>query len=166
MLVPAILYANEIKELSKKFYYTDDMAYWIGDDRGSDCFYVNEGPTSTGCCSEKIQLASISNDESKELIGLICYDVDYYSSCVYNFGIFSFKRNTITFGKDLDDTMTELLNYHRIEWRCMGGNPVSRHYDKFCEQHNGTKYILHDVFKDKKGNYHDSYTYEIINPNK
>ena len=162
MLVPAVLYSQEIEEKTKEFFYTDDMLYWTGSVY-SYSFEVNIN--STNKSGEQVFQYAVIN-ENKELIGIICYTIDLYASCVYQFGIFSFVRNTMTFAADLVKVLNNLSHYHRIEWRCMGGNPVSRHYDKFCEQHNGTKYILHDVFKDKKGNYHDSYIYEIINPNK
>jgi hypothetical protein len=44
----------------------------------------------------------------------------------------------------------------------IGGNPVKRHYDKFCAKHNGNRVVLHDVCKDENGNYRDEYIYEII----
>ena len=44
----------------------------------------------------------------------------------------------------------------------VGGNPIEKHYDKFCFNHNGTKHILKDAFKDKYGKYHDDIIYEII----
>lgn len=52
---------------------------------------------------------------------------------------------------------------HRIEWRVVSGNPVKKHYDKFCKKYNGNIIKLTDVFKDKYGNYRDSYIYEILN---
>ena len=45
----------------------------------------------------------------------------------------------------------------------IGGNPVERRYDRFCEMYNGTKHVLKDVIKDKFGEYHDDIIYEIIN---
>lgn len=42
------------------------------------------------------------------------------------------------------------------------GNPVKRHYDRFCKQHNRYITILHDICKDDSGNYHNEYIYEII----
>ena len=47
----------------------------------------------------------------------------------------------------------------------IGGNPVERSYDKFCERHNGTKHVLKDALKDAEGNYRDSIIYEIVTMN-
>ena len=68
-------------------------------------------------------------------------------------------------GKALFEVMDSLihkLKLHRIEWFMVSGNPVERHYDKFCEKYNGRKIVLKDTFKDRRGEYHDSITYEII----
>lgn len=52
--------------------------------------------------------------------------------------------------------------FHRIEWRMVGGNPVEKHYDKFCQKYRGKKYVLTDVLKDRCGKYHNDVIYEII----
>lgn len=45
------------------------------------------------------------------------------------------------------------------------GNPVQRHYDKFCACHGGRKVVLNDVIKSPTGEYLDEHIYEIINYN-
>ena len=44
----------------------------------------------------------------------------------------------------------------------VGGNPIKKHYDKFCKKYDGNILKLKDVFKDRNGKYHDDYIYEII----
>ena len=44
----------------------------------------------------------------------------------------------------------------------VSGNPVEKHYDRFCKRYNGRKFVLTDVFKDRYGNYHNDVIYEII----
>lgn len=44
----------------------------------------------------------------------------------------------------------------------VGGNPVERNYDQFCELHRGNKHVLKDAIRDSEGNYHDDIIYEII----
>ena len=39
-----------------------------------------------------------------------------------------------------------------------------RGYDNFIKRHNGTKHILKDSIKDKNGEYHDDFIYEIVKP--
>jgi hypothetical protein len=47
----------------------------------------------------------------------------------------------------------------------VGGNPVERSYDRFCNKYGGTKHVLKDAMKDECGNYHDDIIYEIVFPN-
>ena len=51
---------------------------------------------------------------------------------------------------------------HRMEWGMVSGNPVEKHYDRFCNKYHGKKFVLTDTFKDRHGNYRDNVIYEII----
>ena len=158
MLIPAIIKKNEIQDAFKRYYYSDDMMYETG---GLSNWLPNiQEETETG----RFQYA-ITNSEEK-LIGYLDYFVDWYSSCASRFGLISFDRGNPIVGKDLFSELNKLINdykLHRIEWRMVGGNPIEKHYDKFCETHNGTKHVLKDAIKDKYGKYHDDIIYEIIN---
>lgn len=154
MLVPAILFKSEIENGFKKLFYTNDMFFvnsnldqWIPDIAEN----MNEG---------WFQYAIV---DGEKVIGYLGYYVNYYTSNVYNFGLISFEKGNPLIGKDLFEKMEELVSrFHRIEWRMVGGNPVERSYDKFCERHNGTKHVLKDAVKDAEGNYRDSIIYEIV----
>ncbi len=77
----------------------------------------------------------------------------------------SFKRNDKTIGFDVLRELRKIINdyhIHRLEWRMIGGNPVEKHYDKFCNRYHGKKFVLTDCFKDRYSNYHDDVIYEII----
>lgn len=156
MLVPAILYKEEIIKGMQKNFYTDDMMYETG------CL-GNWFPDIADCSEDhQFQYAIVDNNE--KLIGYLGYKVDWYSSKAYNFGLFSFDRGNPLVGRDVFKKLEELVStFHRIEWRAVGGNPACRGYDKFIERHNGNKHILKDSMKDRNGNYHDDIIYEIIN---
>lgn len=157
MLKPAILYKEAIQRAMRSYYYTDDMMYesgglsnWTPD--------IREEPESG-----RFQYAIV--DSNGKLVGYLDYFVDWYSSCASRFGLISFDRGNITVGRDLSAELNKLLDeykLHRIEWRMIGGNPVERSYDRFCNKHNGTKHVLKDAIKDKYGKYHDDIIYEII----
>lgn len=157
MLVPAILFKSEIENGYKKLFYTSDMLFESGSLNQSIpdiAENMNEG---------WFQYAIIGGEK---VIGYLGYYVNYYTSNVYNFGLISFDRGNPLIGKDLFEKMEELVSrFHRIEWRMIGGNPVERSYDKFCEIHNGTKHVLKDALKDAEGNYRDSIIYEIVTMN-
>ena len=155
MLVPAILYKDKIIEQFQMKFYSIDMLYETGSN-SQWCPSIPDEPDE-GCFEYAIV------DSSKNLIGYLSYRIDYYSSNAYNFGLMSFDPGNPIIGKDLFNKLEELVStLHRVEWRMIGGNPVERHYDRFCAKYGGAKYILHDSVRDKNGKYHDNVVYEII----
>lgn len=157
MLVPAILYKDQIIKEFQKLYYTEDMLFETG---SLDQWYpqISDMPTEG-----KFDYAIVSNDK---LIGYLSYQVDYYVSMAYNFGLMSFDRGNPIIGRELFKKLEELVStMHRIEWRMISGNPVEKHYDKFCKKYNGNKYVLKDSIKDKNGKYRDNIIYEILTKN-
>lgn len=155
MLVPAILYKEQIKKEFQKYYYTTDMLYETGG--------IENWIPQIAECPESWQFQYAIVDNNKKLIGYLGYSVDWYVSKVYNFGLFSFDRGNVLVGKDVFDKLEELVKtFHRVEWRAVGGNPACRGYDRFIKKHNGTKHILKDSIKDKSGEYHDDIIYEIV----
>ena len=154
MLVPAILYKEQIsKEFQRKF-YTEDMFLETGS------LYQWSPEILDNPADGQFDYAIIHNNK---LIGYLSYRVDYYCSKVYNFGLMSFDKGNFVVGKDVFDKIEELVElYHRVEWRMICGNPVERSYDRFCKKHNGKKHILKDAIKDKYGNYRDDVIYEIV----
>lgn len=155
MLTPAILYKDQIEKEFRKLYYTEDMFYYTG------CL-AQWYPNIKDIPDDGDFDYAIVNNVGK-LIGYLSYKTDYYCSKVYNFGLVSFDRGNPIIGNDLYKKLEELVSrFHRIEWRMVGGNPVEKHYDKFCKLHNGKKHILKDSIRDKSGNYHDDIIYEIV----
>ncbi len=154
MLVPAILYKEQIsKEFQRKF-YTEDMFLETGS------LYQWLPEILDNPADGQFDYAIIHNNK---LIGYLSYRVDYYCSKVYNFGLMSFDKGNYIVGKDVFNKMEEIVEmYHRVEWRMIRGNPAERSYDKFCKKHNGKKHILKDAIKDKYGNYRDDVIYEIV----
>ena len=156
MLVPAVLYKDEIRRKFMECAYTDDMINY------------------TGCLEN--QIPSIENDDGDgcyqyaivdngKLIGYFTYYINWYSSCAHCFGLFSFDRKNKIIGFDVYRELRKIINdyqIHRIEWRMVGGNPVEKHYDKFCKKYHGKKFVLTDAIKDRRGKYHDDIIYEII----
>ena len=154
MLVPAILYKDEIIKGMQKYFYTDDMMFETGC-LNNWCPDIVEEPNET-----MMQYAIVSGET---LIGYLEYSIDWYVSKAYNFRLFSFDRGNPLIGKDLYSELERLVNkFHRVEWRAIGGNPACRGYDSFIKRHNGNKHILKDSIKDRNGNYHDDIIYEIV----
>ena len=133
MLVPAILFKEQIITEFQRIYFSEDMMYLTG------CLEQWCPDISANPEEGKFDFAIVSNNR---LIGYLSYHIDYYCSKAYNFGL--------------------LKKLRKIEWRMVGGNPVEKHYDKFCKKHGGNKHILKDSIRDMNGNYRDDIIYEII----
>ena len=92
MLVPAILYKDEIHNRIAEYAYNEDMIYYTGYLGFSLPTFDNN---SDGDC---YQYAIVDNGK---LIGYFTYMIDWYSSCAHCFGLFSFDRNNRTIGLDV-----------------------------------------------------------------
>ena len=158
MIKPAICYADEITKKFQEYTYSDEMFLISGGiwswtpkicERGDDPSYHDYAILDNNC----------------RVIGYISFMYDFYSGNANNFGLISFDRGNILIGKAVYEVLDMIINKykaHRIEWRMISGNPVERHYDKFCKKYHGNKYVLHDVAKDRNGMYHNDTIYEII----
>lgn len=154
MLKPAILYKDILEKKFAEFLYTDDFFWYTG----------------YGGCNELPKLEPRDDDykyaivDSKDnVIGYLAYRIEFTTDTVLNFGLYSFDKGNPLIGKDLFEKMEELVREHRrIEWRMIGGNSVQKHYDKFCDKHNGNRVWLHKVTIDVHGQYHDECIYEIV----
>lgn len=156
MLVPAIIYKNEITtEMSKRMYDESFFLYtgYIGSNPDIVCDNFN-GST--------YQFAIV---DKQKLIGYFEYCWNVYCKSVNQFGLISFDSGNKRIGVDVLHEIKKPLHersVHRIEWRMVGGNPVERHYDNFCRRHGGKKHVLKDALRDKHGNFRDDIIYEII----
>jgi hypothetical protein len=110
MLVPAILYEEEIKKKFSECFYSRDMMYESGG-IGNWCPSIeltqNDG---------RYQYAIVNSE--KKLIGYLDYSIDWYSSCASRFGLMSFDKGNPIVGRDLYHEMQKLIkeyHLHRIE---------------------------------------------------
>lgn len=157
MLVPAISRKDELEKLFAEHLYDDNMFLYNG------YAFCTEPPdlTPCDCCYRWAIVSNINN----RVIGYFAYMIDCRNDCVNNFGLYSFEPN-FTVGLDVYRKMKELVRTHRrVEWRMIDGNPVQRHYDKFCARHGGRKVVLTYVIKSPTGGYLHEHIYEIINYN-
>ena len=156
MLVPAILYKDEIHKNLLKYSYTEDMTLYSG-------WLGNSIPNMQE--DEDCSCIRYAIVDDNKLIGYFTYQVDWYASCARCFGLFAFDRNNKIIGIDVYRELKKIINdyhIHRMEWGMVSGNPVEKHYDRFCNKYHGKKFVLTDTFKDRHGNYRDNVIYEII----
>lgn len=179
MLVPAITYKEEIEREFKKIQYTDKYLWYTGSIDNYDLEVKTEG--------DKFAFAIIV-PMNEELVGYVSFRVDWYCSMAYNFSLIKFKDVYIK-GKQLEDGsweyikistrimasaireimhMIESFNLHRIDFRCVSGNPAEDKYYKILikvlgqRRYKLDKLTFHDNIKDIHGNYHNTICYELI----
>ena len=62
--------------------------------------------------------------------------------------------------------MVESFDLHRIDWRCVSGNPAERGYlgilKHFEDKYDIARGVFRDNMKDRYGNYHDTIMFEMI----
>ena len=153
MLVPAILKKEELIYQFSKHLYDNEMFLYRGRP------HINILPDIT---PEENSYRWAIVDSNGIVVGYFAYHIDVVSDTACDFGMYSFKENNII-GLNVYRKMIELINTHRrIEWCMIAGNPAEKSYDKLCKMFNGNKLCLHKTTKDNKGNYVDSYIYEIL----
>lgn len=161
MLVPAISRKDEVVKHAQQLLFTDKAMYWNGAIQlDGDLSYMCE------VINDRYNYAIINNNDI--VIGYFSYRVEYYDSSVYGVQFISFTdkaEDKAIIANDLRTIFKEFERFHRIEFRCAGGNPAEKRYDRinlYFKSHAYNKITLRDVFKDKYGSYRNEYIYEFI----
>lgn len=156
MLEPAMLHKEAVINGLKKHIYDDEMIYYSG----WNGYTIPNIPDEFESSDYRYAIL-----DKEKVIGYFCYHYDMYSRTLSSFGLYSFDRGNPIIGRDVFREIRRVIKEyqpHRMEWRMISGNPVEKHYDRFCKKYNGKKFILTDVIKDKYGNYHNDVIYEVI----
>ena len=170
MLVPASCYKEEIEKAYARLAYTDKLMWYDGCIDNFRHELTDE--------SDKYHFAIVENNT---LLGYISFRVDWYCSMAYNFGLMSFideytddndfygcKSTKPVIFKAIREVirMVESFNLHRIDWRCVSGNPAERGYlgilKHFEDKYDIARGVFRDNMKDRHGNYHDTIMFEMI----
>lgn len=163
MLVPAVVYKDEIEKRAHLLRYSEEMMFYNGTQEHG-CINI-----ITDHSEGRYQWAIVddSAEGDKRLIGYICYSIDYFSSVAYAFGLIAFEDNPQVMTQGILQAIHHLnsMNLHKIEWRCVSDNPARGRYLKIVNTFGGNDLRLTDVFKDEKGVYHDVDIFEIF-PNR
>lgn len=163
MLVPAITYKETIEQEFKKIQYSDKYLWYTGSIDNYDMEVKTEG--------DKFAFAIITYIHSREvLVGYVSFRVDWYCSMAYNFSLIKFLDAPMVMARAVREVirMIESFNLHRIDFRCIQGNPAERSYWRILRQIDLTqKYdikplIFTDNIRDYRGNYHDTVCFELI----
>jgi len=170
MLIPAIQYKEEIEKQFQRIQYSEKYLWYTGSIDNYDIEVKTEG--------DKFAFAIV---ESCQVIGYISFRVDWYCSMAYNFSLIKFlphyfdnptqeyKDSTKKMASAIREVirMIESFNLHRIDFRCVSGNPVWRKYDHLLVWFHRRDWIsnmivFRDNIRDRQGYYHDTICYELI----
>jgi len=156
MLVPAILYKDELENKFQKEIYTERYFYYVGYAYGFELPKIEVR-------DNYYQWAIVDKNNVIDVIGYLAYHICPDVDSVNNFGWYSFEEGNQTVVRDTYNKLNELVDqHHRVEWRVIQGNHAKKGYDRFCEKHGGNIVCLHDITKDLQGKYRNEYIYEII----
>lgn len=154
MLKPAILYKDQLEKMFTEIIYTKDYYYYNG------YAYEHELPKIT----LDFGLYQYAILDGEDVVGFLAYRIDNSTDSVFNFGLISFQKGNLTVVSDVLHEFKKLNRMHRrIEWRCVGSNPVRFFYDKLCERYKGNRLTLHDACATPYGTRTNCYIYEICN---
>lgn len=166
MLVPAIQYKDEIEKEFQRIQYSEKYLWYTGSIDNYDIEVKTEG--------DKFAFAIVYQEH---LIGYISFRVDWYCSMAYNFSLIRFSDAFVEIGGVATRTianairevirMVESFKLHRIDFRCVSGNPVWRKYDHLLVWFHrrdwiGNMIVFRDNIRDRQGYYHDTICYELI----
>lgn len=153
MLVPAILYKEQIEKAFAAHIYDTDYFYYIGYAHGHELADLQ-------IRDNRYEYAVLDNDD--HLIGYFSFTV-FDVDTVENFGLYSFDRGNPLVTVQVYQKMKQLVNkYRRISWRVIDGNPVKPLYDRFCNKYNGQIHHYRECTRDDSGKLHGEYVYEIL----
>lgn len=153
MLVPAVTRKEELLLKFTNIIYTDDFWFYNG--------YAHSHKLPEICLSDNHYQFAIVDGET--VAGFLAYKIDVVTDSIYNFGLISFDKGNLTVISDTIHQFKKLISEHnRIEWRCVGDNPVSSFYDKLCKRYGGQKVTFRKSAISREGRIIDSYLYEIV----
>lgn len=155
MIKPAQLYTEELKRLYCETWYDPKYMYYRGW-TGSQDLQIPDN------CYDSHAFAILDNNE---VIGYITYAVNFITKVADRFGIISFKPSII-FGIDLMKIIDDIFikyKMNKIEFCCISGNPVLKHYYRFIEKFGGREV---GVYKQSvmltDGELHDEILFELF----
>lgn len=157
MLKPAQLYKDKLQEENIKAWYRTENMYWNG---GTGDSQITLHENNYDCHQ------FVSVDKEDNVIGYICYSVDWAAMSCHRFGIISFQKGRIEFVKDVYTAICNIFKkYHmnRIEWFAFADNPAVRGYRNFIKKHGGRECAYYrQQAKLIDGKLHDSVCFEIL----
>ena len=157
MLKPAQLYKEKlIKKTYESWYEMENIYYsgWTG----------NDIPNLPENNYDEHNFVSV--DKNDNVVGFISYGINWASMSAERFGIISFDKGSLIFGRDLFQVICNLFEvYHmnRISWQAYADNPAVKSYRMFIKKHGGKECgYFRQNRKLQDGLLHDTVLFEIL----
>lgn len=157
MLKPAQLYKEKLEEENIKAWYKPENIFWNG----------GTGDTTINLPDDNYERhCFVSVDKDDNIIGYIAYSVDWSAMSADQFGIISYRKNSLEFAKDVYKVICDLFEtYHmnRLSWCSYADNPAIRGYRNFIKKHGGKECgYYRQIARLQDGKLHDSVDFEIL----
>ncbi len=155
MLKPAMMYEEVVKQKLRDTWYDETYMYYHSDNYRGDFDLKDDS-----------RWYFVSVDTSNEVLGFISFQIDRDVNQARNWGAISFDIGNVTFIRDLFNLIDDIFNkYHfnRLEWCCVGGNPILPTYIRYCIKHGGEQVAHeHECARTLDGTIRDVFTFEIL----
>lgn len=157
MLKPAQLYADQLRTKIINTWYKPEYIYWTFG-TSEDAIELPDNNGRSHCF--------VSVDKDGNVIGYICYEVDWLAMSASGWGMLSFQKGSVLFAKDVYQAICdcfEVFHMNRIHWSCAADNPAIRGYRNFIKRHGGVEcghYRQETYLRD--GKLHDTVDFEIL----
>ena len=157
MLRAAQLYKDDLQKKFVECWYKPENQYYSGWTGMS----IPEIPENN---YESHDFVSI--DENGNVIGYIGYCVNYVSMSADRFGIISFDKGNLIFGRDVYQAVCnifEVYGLNRIGFSAYVENPAVKAYRNFIKKHGGRECASKRQYaRLQDGKLHDSVEFEIL----
>lgn len=157
MLKPAQLYKDKLQDQFYKAWYDPANIYYSGW-HGMDIPNLPENNYD--------EHNFVSVDKNDNVVGFISYGINWASMSAERFGIISFDKGSLIFGRDLFQVICNLFEvYHmnRISWSAYVDNPAVKSYRRFIKKHGGRECAYYrQQARLQDGLLHDTVMFEIM----
>lgn len=157
MLVPAILYKDQLIKKHREIWFDDKYTYW------NSGIYWEDLTVNTDTWNEH-QFVSVYNGE---IIGYIAYSINRSANIAYSLNVLKYSNHfSATFSLDLGQALQDIFekfHFNKLNFSVIIGNPIEESYDRIIDRYNGR---IVGTYKDhvrlQDGKLCDQKLYEIM----
>lgn len=162
MLVPSVLYEQELKKLMAEHWYDPRYQYYFDGTARNNGYLCPQNRCDDSAWSIR-EFVSVDNGK---VVGFFRYMFSDMTNSCCNFGLCSFDFGNRTFIEDVLLGFYDIFytyNFNRIEFLCVSDNPAVDLYRKFISRYGGREVgTFRQVTKCLDGKIHDCIVFEVL----